>query len=285
MTYQPAPIARESLIGKAAEEIRRLIRERRLAAGALLPPETQLSRMLGISRNSLREALRILDGLGFVEKHPGRRVVVGTGPRAIPVSAVEPQALAEALPAAHAARMIVEERCAALAARAATEADIAEMAGHLALFEEALKREDAPSASQAHLAFHGALVRSARNPILAAVFRQLSFAVAELGARAQETLKERRQGPMHAAILDAIRARDPQRAAGAVRAHFRAVAALVAFVTRGIEAGADGRGPAVEDAGAAAGAASRVERRGVVTSPGAPRHAVGPAQPRGRRAR
>ena len=32
--------------------------------------------MLGISRNSVREALRVLHGLGYVEKSDGRRVVV-----------------------------------------------------------------------------------------------------------------------------------------------------------------------------------------------------------------
>ena len=35
--------------------------------------------MLGISRNSVREALRVLHGLGHVEKAAGRRVVVTAG--------------------------------------------------------------------------------------------------------------------------------------------------------------------------------------------------------------
>jgi hypothetical protein len=55
-----------------------------------------------------------------------------------------------------------------------------------------------------------------------------------MGARAHETLKERRQVPLHAAILDAIRAHDAPKAVSAVRRHFRAVAPVVEFVVHEI---------------------------------------------------
>src|SRR5215475_2706561 len=76
MAYKPSPIKRESVISQAAQEICRFIEAERLGPGEALPPETKLSQMLGISRNSVREALRVLHGLGHVEKAAGRRVVV-----------------------------------------------------------------------------------------------------------------------------------------------------------------------------------------------------------------
>ena len=76
MAYGPSPIQRDSVISQAAQEICRIIEAERLAPGDALPPETRLSQMLGISRNSVREALRVLHGLGYVEKAAGRRVVV-----------------------------------------------------------------------------------------------------------------------------------------------------------------------------------------------------------------
>jgi len=76
MAYSPAPIRRESVISQAAQEICRVFEAERLSAGEALPPETRLSELLGISRNSVREALRVLHGLGYVEKAAGRRVVV-----------------------------------------------------------------------------------------------------------------------------------------------------------------------------------------------------------------
>ena len=63
MAYSPTPIRRESVISQAAQEICRCIEAERLSPGDALPPETRLSEMLGISRNSVREALRVLHGL------------------------------------------------------------------------------------------------------------------------------------------------------------------------------------------------------------------------------
>ncbi len=81
MAYKPSPIKRESVISQAAQEICRFIEAERLSAGEALPPETRLSQMLGISRNSVREALRVLHGLGYIEKAAGRRVVVTAAAR------------------------------------------------------------------------------------------------------------------------------------------------------------------------------------------------------------
>jgi GntR family transcriptional regulator, transcriptional repressor for pyruvate dehydrogenase complex len=229
--YAPAPLARESLITRAAEEIRRLIRLRRLPPGAPLPPETQLSRMLGISRNSLREALRILDGLGFVEKQPGRRVVVrsATGTRPRPFDRA---AFADAVPALHQARMAIEERCAALAATAATETDLAEIDSHLATFSEALKRGDVAAAAGAHEQFHVGVVAAAHNPVLSSLFAAVRVLVNEMSTHGQATFRERRQLRLHGVIVQALRARDARRAVAAVRRHFRTVAPLIEFMSR-----------------------------------------------------
>jgi DNA-binding FadR family transcriptional regulator len=71
MAYDPAPIRRDSVITQSAQEICRLIEAERLSPGDPLPTETRLAEMLGVSRNSVREALRVLHGLGYVEKAAG----------------------------------------------------------------------------------------------------------------------------------------------------------------------------------------------------------------------
>src|SRR6478672_9755097 len=96
MAYGPSPIKRDSVISQAAQEICRIIEAERLAPGDTLPPETRLSQMLGISRNSVREALRVLHGLGYVEKAAGRRVVVTAGAHAALEQAIARQDLAAA---------------------------------------------------------------------------------------------------------------------------------------------------------------------------------------------
>jgi GntR family transcriptional repressor for pyruvate dehydrogenase complex len=224
-------MVRESLITRTAEELRRWIRAEQLTPGAPLPPETHLARMLGISRNSLREALRILDGLGFVEKQPGRRVVVRAA-TPTPTRSFDRRVLADAVPALHQARLAIEQRAATLATAHATDAEIAEIDSHLARFTEALKRGDGAAAGDAHDSFHAAVVTAAHNPILFSLFTEVCARLAGMSTEGRQTLKERRQGPLHGAIVQAIRARDGRRAAAAVRRHFHTVAPLLEFISK-----------------------------------------------------
>ena len=111
MAYGPSPIKRDSVISQAAQEICRIIEAERLAPGDTLPPETRLSQMLGISRNSVREALRVLHGLGYVEKAAGRRVVVTAGAQG-GKSMFDESVLLEAAPIANEVRSHIAQKCA-----------------------------------------------------------------------------------------------------------------------------------------------------------------------------
>jgi DNA-binding FadR family transcriptional regulator len=53
------------------EAIRRYILDHRLAAGDALPPEGQLAQELGVSRPSVREAVKALEALGVLEARAG----------------------------------------------------------------------------------------------------------------------------------------------------------------------------------------------------------------------
>lgn len=226
-------ITRESVISKAADELCRYIEAEKLGSGDRLPTEVQLSRMLGVSRNSLREALRILHALGFVEKLPGQGLRVKNSFGAALGAPFEESAVLDAAPVAFQIRMVLEGRCAELAAQAGTEADFAELAGQLALFEEGLKRGDLVSATLAHVAFHDIIVRAARNPFLASIFQQVRFVISEIGRRgAQKTYKNPRQLAAHREIYDALSKRDSQRAAGAVKRHFQLVTPIIEFISK-----------------------------------------------------
>jgi GntR family transcriptional repressor for pyruvate dehydrogenase complex len=244
MPYRPAPIRRESVTAKAAEEICRYIQAERLAPGRRLPGELQLASMLGISRTSLREALRILDGLGFVEKRPDKGIVVkGVG---LPAGERGPgrQAIVDAVSVALQVRTLVEARCAELAAAAAPEEPLVEMESHLSRFDEALKRGDLVAATQAHVAFHETLIAAAGNPFLTSIFQALRFAVTEIGPLALKKSGSRRtEVDAHRQIYDAVCRRDARRAAAAVKRHFRDIGGVVEFHLRNRRGVADNGKP------------------------------------------
>lgn len=70
------PIKQEKLSVKIANQIKTLIIEGELKPGDPLPPERELMGLLNVSRPSIREALKSLVGMGFLETSKGNRTIV-----------------------------------------------------------------------------------------------------------------------------------------------------------------------------------------------------------------
>ncbi len=228
MDYQPTPIKVESVITKAADEVVRFINVRELEVGATLPPETQLATMLGISRNSLREALRILDSLGFIEKRAGKQAIVRSRLGLVRRLA-DPAHVLEGLSAAYEARMLIEHRCVELAAGRVGDQELLNLSNLLGAFEGELQRENYEAASRIHGQFHEALVLAAKNPFLSEIYEAISSATRGQTDVLPEALRDRRLRSVHRAIYEAILKRDVLRAGLAVRRHFRANLPRVEF--------------------------------------------------------
>jgi DNA-binding FadR family transcriptional regulator len=231
MAYSPSPIRRESVISQAAQEICRFIEAERLGPGDALPPETRLSDMLGISRNSVREALRVLHGLGHVEKAAGRRVVVTAGSQG-GKSMFDQSVLLEAAPVANAVRSHIAQKCAELSAERLTAAELIELERALAALEQAIARQDLAAAKAAHDAFHGLLLASARNPLLVAMFNQAQVARLSNVSPEHKSFYDPRHLAHHRALLRALRKRDARAASAVVRRHFQSLGLMLEFVTR-----------------------------------------------------
>lgn len=70
------PLSRETLTKQAADTLRRFILTEGLRAGDALPSERELSGILSVSRNIVREALTILVAEGLIIKKPGSGIFV-----------------------------------------------------------------------------------------------------------------------------------------------------------------------------------------------------------------
>lgn len=73
------PLKRPPSLNQSVQDaIRDYILNNRLQPGDALPPETELSRQLGVSRNSIREAVKSLEMIGLVEARRGTGLFVGS---------------------------------------------------------------------------------------------------------------------------------------------------------------------------------------------------------------
>jgi DNA-binding FadR family transcriptional regulator len=77
MSKSLEPLSRApSLYRSVQEAIREYILANELRPGDMLPPETDLGRQLGVSRTSVREAVKALESLGLLEVRRGSGLIV-----------------------------------------------------------------------------------------------------------------------------------------------------------------------------------------------------------------
>ena len=207
------------LYRQIADQIRTLIGKGEVSPGARLPAERDLARRLGVSRPSLREALIALEVEGLLDVRVGSGIYVSH-----PDSRTRGAVLADASGPFEVirARRIIEGECAALAAKHGSSAQLrAIRRAHADLRKEAKRHHNPLDADRR---FHVRIAEATGNSALELVvqtlwdqrvgpfYRALESKL-EYPAMAAETIGE------HQAILDAILARDPPAARGAMRRH------------------------------------------------------------------
>ncbi len=134
------PIQKNSVSQQVVNHVLDLIEKGELKPGDRLPVEREFAESLGISRVPLREGISALSALGIVEKrHGDGNYIAGFSPdilgRILRTYTLLEGTLADDL---FEARSVVEGAAARLAARNATEEDIAAMEGDIAAMEDAI---------------------------------------------------------------------------------------------------------------------------------------------------
>ncbi|WP_439625138.1 FadR/GntR family transcriptional regulator [Shinella sp.] len=213
-------IAREDrgLPARIAGDIGRRITLGELKVGDTLPKEADMLAGLGVSRTTLREALKILSTKGFIEAKPrlGTRVRAAEHWNTLdPVvlswqgDADDQEALAEEL---FEIRLSIEPLAARLAARRGSAREHAQIrAAYLRMAEE---RADLEEAIEADIDFHLQIFQAAHNrfllPVASVIRAALSISIPKTMAASGGFGQSLAQ---HEAILVAIEARDEETAA------------------------------------------------------------------------
>jgi GntR family transcriptional repressor for pyruvate dehydrogenase complex len=222
----PLSLVPETASDSAVRFLRAMIFSGELGPGDRLPPERDLGARLGISRMTLRLALKALESTGYIVTTRGSR----GGSRVADESSLLEcwnqwmrQHLGE-LGDIFELRTTVETRLAALAAERRSDADLEAM-------ERALARErvsqDWSSLFRTDMDIHKSIARAARSPRLE---RVMMAARGDLFIPVNLRHLEGREPQVHethTAILEAIRDRDPSAAAKRMRQHVEQVRKLV----------------------------------------------------------
>jgi len=190
--------------------------------GQRLPGERQLAEQMGVGRNVLREALKLLGALGFLEVRQGDGTYVTNKTSKLLPRVVEwglylgdqsIQALVEA-------RSVLEVSLAGLAAKNAGPQDLIRIEQLYAFMEAASAQEDIDSYAAADISFHLAIAKASGNPVLEGVIvniRSLMQTWTDKVLKHHVHLAD--SLALHLPIVQAIRAADSEGARAAMQTH------------------------------------------------------------------
>ena len=213
---------------KIVEQVRDLIKEGRLKPGDKLPPEQVLAEEFGTSRPSVREALSALEILGITESRGGKGNFIKNNLN-FPLyeqkfrELEEEESPFELLEA----RKVVETEIVGLAAKKATEEEIAVIQGSLNKMKDAMT--NIPEIMEFDREFHINIARAAHNSLL---FSMMIYLTDLLKEKLWINLKEKswsipghtqKYFEEHNEILNAIKNKDSKRARNRMYDHLAGV--------------------------------------------------------------
>jgi DNA-binding GntR family transcriptional regulator len=191
------------------EQVKDLILER-ILKGEYEPGEriveTRVAEELGISQAPVREALRDLELLRFVESEPFR------GAR---VRAVTLEELMEIYPV----RAALEQVAAQGAATRLTDKQLDALEREVKAMHAAADRGDLHAQAERDAAFHRIIVEACGNGILLDVWRSLGVEARTLITAMKTGIDGHEIAELHRPVIDALRSRNPRRAGAALRDH------------------------------------------------------------------
>jgi len=215
-----------------AETLREQILNGRLGVGSLLPNERELSERAGLSRTSVREALRILEVEGLIATRTGRN---GGSEVVRPTSATLERSVGIFIRGQNIRNQSVLEVREAIEPQAARLAAMHHQAEDWAALVQAQEKllqagEDIPAFLQANLDWHVSVVRASHNELLIAFIAAISssvYAATDLAGFNSAEVR-RAVGVAHQRVMDAIEARNSDSAARRMGRHVGAYVSSVA---------------------------------------------------------
>ncbi|MFE4194704.1 FadR/GntR family transcriptional regulator [Paenarthrobacter sp. NPDC056912] len=229
-------IANGPLSEQLSERLIRMIADGELSAGDKLPNERELAETAGISRTSVREALRDLELRGLISRKPGRGTIVEAQSRpelhAAMLGTMESsqRTLREVMDL----RAVIEPPMAERAALRARGSELSSLLRPLELAEAELRR-DKPSMQllvRLDVEFHSGVAKLTQNPMLVKLLDVANEWMAPSRETTHQTMKRiAKSVAAHRRIYDAIRRHEADEAREAMSGHIHEVSTTIGIDT------------------------------------------------------
>ncbi|HHV62301.1 MAG TPA: FadR family transcriptional regulator [Firmicutes bacterium] len=229
-----AKIKRPQMIDLILEQLQNAILDGQLPVGTRLPPERELASALGVSRASLREALKAAALMGWIEIRPGEGSFVA---KATSEKIIQPLSYVlmfdtENIGNIMELRSILEVETAGLAACRRSEEHLSEIRETMQRMEETASR-NVEEFLEYDMLFHKKVDKAAGNPVLAKTNLILRELLREANRRVARLTEGRSTAiAAHHRIFTAIETRDEKAAREAALDHLKTVAGFVLDETR-----------------------------------------------------
>jgi GntR family transcriptional repressor for pyruvate dehydrogenase complex len=213
------PIVKRSISEEVADRIKRSIMEKQWLPGEKIPGEMELSRLFGVSRVTVREAIASLCGMGLLSTRRGEGTFVAEVlpneylNTLLPMLMIEGGSMDEILEL----RQIIEVESVGFAALRADENDVLAMEKIIARMEDYEGHDE--EFAEADLAFHTAVAAATHN---GAVVKVISLLHDMLQSAMEEIIKIMGYSKglyFHKQILEAIKDKDVKKAKEMMRNH------------------------------------------------------------------
>ncbi len=229
MAIAPNVKPNDRLYQDLARSLMEELAQGRYPVGTRLPAERDLASRYDVSRPTVREAVIALEVQGLVEVRLGSGAYV----KRLPGEEDRPGFNVTAFELTE-ARLLFEGEAAALAATQVNDADVAEI--ELLVQRIAEENQDPNGTESADREFHLAIARATRNvAVYNAIVHLWDLRSTSPEAKLlHEKARHAQIKPVveeHTAVLEALRARDPNAARSAMRAHLSAVLEGLLFAT------------------------------------------------------
>jgi len=218
-----------SLTDDLAEQLLTAIIDGQYPPDSALPPEGELSEIGGVSRLTVREAVKALRAQNVVRVVRGRGTYVNPPDR---WTALEPVVRAASRSASGAlserlieARRLIENGACELAATRRTEEDLAELRRQLGLMREAAEHADTEQFVQADIDFHDIVMRASGNLFVPLLFEPFGALLVE-GRRETSAVPQIRAHAIahHEKVLAALESGSAKAAWAAMDGHMNQTA-------------------------------------------------------------